>query len=53
MTGYHEDSDVPQQCARASHYYFSAKEIRKINLLLGSRMIFSKDYEMKIIYFAQ
>lgn len=42
-------SNVQEQ----SHYYSSAKEIRKINLIFESRMIFSKDYEMKIIYFAQ
>ena len=48
----HEDSDVPQQCARARSLFFYEWN-EEMNLLFGSRMTFSKDYKMKIIYFAQ
>lgn len=53
LTSNHEDSDVPQQCARARCLLFFYERNKEMNLLFGSRMTFSKDYKMKIIYFAQ
>lgn len=53
LTSNHEDSDVPQQCARARSLLSLYERNKEMNLLFGSRMTFPKDCKMKIIYFSQ
>ena len=53
LTRNREDANVPQRCARARSLLFFYEQNKEMNLLFGSRMTFSKDYKMKIIYFAQ
>lgn len=50
LTSNHEDSDVPQQCARTRSLLFFYIRNKDMNSLFGSRMTFCKDYKMKIIY---
>lgn len=52
LTSNPEDSDVPQQCARARSLLFFYERNTEMNLLFGSRMTFSMDYKMKTTYFA-